>query len=189
MTPGGNSSAWSSSASGITLHSPNPPCRPPQVSSRILYDRRPYPVREVLRRAIRRCARLQRPRINDVYILHEHEHAGDLPSNPIRKEPRQTGDSSLVLQAHSSMRICSAPSGATTDLRPGAVGIGSCGLIYLPTTRMANEPGFTVRRGPFEGSGEGDSSNSAAGRKIFFVLGSNAMVLALGRVLTTAASL
>jgi hypothetical protein len=32
--------------------------------------------------------------------------SGDLPSNPIRKEPRQTGDSSLVLQAHSSMRIC-----------------------------------------------------------------------------------
>jgi hypothetical protein len=32
--------------------------------------------------------------------------SGDLPSNPIRKEPRQTGHFTLVLQAHPSMRIC-----------------------------------------------------------------------------------
>src|SRR5262245_44425482 len=56
-------------------HSPNPPCRPPQISGRVLYDGRPHPIRQVLRRAIRRCARLEGPRINGVYILHEQEHA------------------------------------------------------------------------------------------------------------------
>src|SRR5262249_33113390 len=54
----------------------------------------------------------------------------------------------------------------------------------LPTTRTANDPGFTLRVGRRPGSVAGVSWYSAAGRKIFFVLGSKAMVFALGCVLT-----
>lgn len=49
---------------------------------------------------------------------------------------------------------------------------------YLPTTRITNDPGFWVRPGRPPGWAGGVSVYSAVGRKIFFVLGSKAIVLA-----------
>ena len=59
---------------------------------------------------------------------------------------------------------------------------------YFPTTTTANESGFIVRCGRPPGVEEGVSMTSAAGRKIFRVFGSNAIVLAVGCVLTAPAS-
>src|SRR5262249_4296097 len=59
---------------------------------------------------------------------------------------------------------------------------------YRPTTSTTNDPGLMVRRGPLDASPAGVSTYSAAVRKIFFVAGSKAIVLALGCVFTTLAS-
>src|SRR5947208_12935603 len=61
-------------------------------------------------------------------------------------------------------------------------------FVYLPTTSTTKVPGFTVRWGLFDGSLAGVCWNSAAGRKILLVFGSNAMVLALGCVCNAPAS-
>ena len=55
--------------------------------------------------------------------------------------------------------------------------------FYFETTSTAKLPGLTVRIGRFEVSEAGVSIYSAAGRKIFFVFGSNAIVFALVCVL------
>src|ERR1051326_5929291 len=55
-------------------HSPDPPCRPPEISSRVFYDGRTHPVRKVLRRAVRGCTGVEGPRIGGVYVIHEQEH-------------------------------------------------------------------------------------------------------------------
>ena len=53
---------------------------------------------------------------------------------------------------------------------------------------MTNDPGFMVRVGRLPGSVGGVSVYSAAGRKIFLVFGSKAIVFALGWVFTAPAS-
>jgi hypothetical protein len=59
---------------------------------------------------------------------------------------------------------------------------------YLLTTNITNEPGLMLRWGRPPGVAGGVSTYSAALKNIFLVFGSNAMVRALGWVLTGPAS-
>ena len=73
-------------------------------------------------------------------------------------------------------------------IHPGKPTSNGRGIYHFATTRTTNEPGLTLRCGRPPGVAGGVSRYSAALRKIFFVCGSKAMVLALGCVFTAPAS-
>ena len=68
--------------------------------------------------------------------------------------------------------------------------MAACALVadYFPTTSTTNDPGLTLRCGRLDGSAASASTYSAAVRNIFFIFGSNAIVLALGCVFVAPAS-